>query len=57
MSIHGGSDIVLRSSSSSLVPLGPFTGYASVLKGSRFLKPAQMLLEEVCDVGAGRLVN
>ncbi|XP_047983751.1 BEL1-like homeodomain protein 9 [Salvia hispanica] len=35
------------------VPLGPFTGYASVLKGSRFLKPAQQLLEELCDVGRG----
>lgn len=34
------------------VPLGPFTGYASVLKGSRFLKPAQQLLDEMCDVGA-----
>ncbi|CAL0304469.1 unnamed protein product [Lupinus luteus] len=34
------------------VPLGPFTGYAMILKGSRFLKPAQQLLEEVCDVGA-----
>lgn len=41
-------DTVLRSS---VVPLGPFTGYASVLKGSRFLKPAQQLLEELCDVG------
>jgi len=29
----------------------PFTGYASVLKDSRFLKPAQELLEEMCDVG------
>ncbi|GAU46945.1 hypothetical protein TSUD_180490 [Trifolium subterraneum] len=33
------------------VPLGPFTGYASVLKGSRFLKPAQQLLDEICLVG------
>ncbi|KAG6596386.1 BEL1-like homeodomain protein 9, partial [Cucurbita argyrosperma subsp. sororia] len=32
------------------VPLGHFTGYASILKGSRFLKPAQQLLEELCDV-------
>ncbi|XVE61962.1 hypothetical protein DITRI_Ditri06bG0080500 [Diplodiscus trichospermus] len=32
-------------------PLGPFTGYASILKGSRFLRPAQQLLEEICDVG------
>ncbi|PNY16522.1 BEL1-like homeodomain protein 9-like [Trifolium pratense] len=33
------------------VPLGPFTGYATVLKGSRFLKPAQQLLDEICYVG------
>ncbi|OIW07504.1 hypothetical protein TanjilG_14450 [Lupinus angustifolius] len=33
------------------VPLGPFTGYAMILKGSRFLKPAQQLLEEVCGFG------
>lgn len=37
--------------SRSSVPLGPFTGYSSILKGSRFLRPAQQLLEEVCDVG------
>ncbi|OMO66461.1 hypothetical protein CCACVL1_21151 [Corchorus capsularis] len=35
------------------IPLGPFTGYASILKGSRFLRPAQQLLEELCDVGRG----
>ena len=39
--------------SRSSVPMGPFTGYASILKGSRFLKPAQQLLEELCDVGGG----
>ncbi|GMH30066.1 hypothetical protein Nepgr_031909 [Nepenthes gracilis] len=33
------------------VPLGPFTGYASILNGSRFLKPGQQLLEEICDLG------
>lgn len=37
--------------SRSSVPPGPFTGYASILKGSRFLKPAQQLLEEFCDLG------
>uniref|UniRef100_A0A5B7B883 Homeobox domain-containing protein n=1 Tax=Davidia involucrata TaxID=16924 RepID=A0A5B7B883_DAVIN len=37
----------------SSVPLGPFTGYASILKGSRFLRPAHHLLEELCDVGRG----
>lgn len=29
-------------------PLGPFTGYATILKSSRFLKPAQQLLDEFC---------
>lgn len=41
-------------STTSSVPLGPFTGYALILKGSRFLKPAQQLLEELCDFGGGR---
>ncbi|OWM68909.1 hypothetical protein CDL15_Pgr025096 [Punica granatum] len=31
-------------------PLGPFTGYATILKCSKFLKPAQDLLEELCRV-------
>lgn len=39
--------------SRSSVPLGPFTGYASILKGSRFLKPAQQMLEEICDMDRG----
>ncbi|KAI3474145.1 hypothetical protein Pfo_028933 [Paulownia fortunei] len=43
--------------SKSSVPLGPFTGYASVLKGSRFLKPAQQLLEELCDVADSALLD
>ncbi|GMI81872.1 hypothetical protein HRI_001856500 [Hibiscus trionum] len=30
------------------IPLGPFTGYATILKNSRFLKPAQELLDELC---------
>ncbi|XWS07700.1 hypothetical protein CRYUN_Cryun41cG0012500 [Craigia yunnanensis] len=34
----------------SSVPLGPFTGYASVLKSSRFLKPAQQILDDFCGV-------
>jgi hypothetical protein len=29
-------------------PLGPFTGYATILKNSRFLKIAQNLLDEFC---------
>ncbi|RWW09435.1 hypothetical protein GW17_00027079 [Ensete ventricosum] len=32
-------------------PLGPFTGYATVLNRSRFLEPARKLLEEVCRAG------
>ncbi|KQK05948.1 hypothetical protein BRADI_2g23530v3 [Brachypodium distachyon] len=35
-------------------PYGPFTGYAAVLGRSRFLGPAQKLLEEICDVGSAR---
>lgn len=29
-------------------PLGPFTGYATILKSSRFLRPAQELLDDFC---------
>ncbi|THG12940.1 hypothetical protein TEA_014563 [Camellia sinensis var. sinensis] len=49
----GGGGSASNDLSRSSVPLGPFTGYASILKGSRFLKPAQQLLEELCDVGRG----
>ncbi|RDX84783.1 BEL1-like homeodomain protein 9, partial [Mucuna pruriens] len=49
--IYGGSG--LSEVSRGTVPMGPFTGYASILKGSRFLKPAQQLLEDLCDVGVG----
>eukprot|EP01018_Ginkgo_biloba_P034446 Gb_39741 [translate_table: standard] len=38
-------------------PLGPFTGYASVLKNSKYLKPAQQLLDEFCNVGRGLQSN
>ncbi|KAL6508732.1 hypothetical protein OROHE_021291 [Orobanche hederae] len=31
-------------------PLGPFTGYATILRSSKFLRPAQILLEEPCSV-------
>ncbi|KAK4358733.1 hypothetical protein RND71_020962 [Anisodus tanguticus] len=37
----------------SAVPLGPFTGYAAILKSSKFLRPAQLLLDELCDLAAG----
>ncbi|XP_019175555.1 PREDICTED: BEL1-like homeodomain protein 8 isoform X2 [Ipomoea nil] len=36
-----------------LVPLGPFTGYATILKSSRFLRPAQQLLYEFCNLTTG----
>ncbi|KAF8395176.1 hypothetical protein HHK36_019118 [Tetracentron sinense] len=49
---HGGG-FTSNELSRSSVPLGPFTGYALILKGSGFLKPAQQLLEEFCDVGRG----
>ncbi|CAN0916428.1 BEL1-like homeodomain protein 8 [Linum grandiflorum] len=29
-------------------PLGPFTGYATILKNSRFLRPAQDLMDQWC---------
>jgi hypothetical protein len=32
-------------------PYGPFTGYAAVLGRSRFLAPAEKLLQEICDAG------
>ncbi|CAL1378959.1 unnamed protein product [Linum trigynum] len=44
-------DVVSRCSD--VLPLGPFTGYASILKESRFLKPAQQLLEELSAAAAG----
>ncbi|XP_078446977.1 BEL1-like homeodomain protein 8 [Wolffia australiana] len=30
------------------LPVGPFTGYAAILNSSKFLRPAQQLLEEAC---------
>ncbi|XP_062082129.1 BEL1-like homeodomain protein 1 [Humulus lupulus] len=46
-------DIVGSSNNSSNMyrssgPLGPFTGYATILKSSRFLRPAQQLLDDFC---------
>ncbi|CAK9151430.1 unnamed protein product [Ilex paraguariensis] len=51
--VGGGSGSSSNNLSRSSVPLGPFTGYALILKGSKFLKPAQHLLEEFCDLGRG----
>ncbi|KAK9079127.1 hypothetical protein SSX86_000797 [Deinandra increscens subsp. villosa] len=36
-------------------PLGPFTGYATVLKNSKYLEPAQELLSDSCEVGGHEL--
>jgi phage gp45-like len=38
-------------------PLGPFTGYATILKSSGFLKPAQELLEEFSIVTGPKLMR
>lgn len=38
-------------------PLGPFTGYSTILKNSKYLKPAQELLNDNCDVGGQELVQ
>lgn len=39
----------------SSVPFGPFTGYALILKSSRFLKPAQQILDDLCGVNCAIL--
>ncbi|KAA8544083.1 hypothetical protein F0562_021740 [Nyssa sinensis] len=38
-------------------PLGPFTGYATILKNSKFLKPAQQLIDEFCSVMGPKSTN
>jgi hypothetical protein len=38
-------------------PLGPFTGYATILKASKFLKPAQLLLDEFCGISGSKVVK
>ncbi|XP_022970306.1 BEL1-like homeodomain protein 8 [Cucurbita maxima] len=38
-------------------PLGPFIGYATILKSSKFLKPAQLLLDEFCSSNAHKFVQ
>jgi hypothetical protein len=42
---------VLSLSSAFSNPPPQLTGYAAVLGRSRFLRPAQKLVEEICDVG------
>ncbi|KAG6629447.1 hypothetical protein CIPAW_14G085300 [Carya illinoinensis] len=38
-------------------PLGPFTGYATILKSSKFLKPAQQLLDELCGTSGSKITK
>ena len=38
-------------------PLGPFTGYATILKSSKFLRPAQQLLDDFCCLNGSRDIN
>lgn len=38
-------------------PLGPFTGYATILKSSRFLKPAQQILDDLCGTANYEVLN
>ncbi|MFS8011746.1 putative transcription factor Homeodomain-TALE-BEL family [Helianthus anomalus] len=38
-------------------PLGPFTGYATILKNSKYIKPAQELLSVSCEVGYQELAQ
>ncbi|KAL2332020.1 hypothetical protein Fmac_019601 [Flemingia macrophylla] len=38
-------------------PLGPFTGYATILKSSRFLKSAQQLLDEICCLSGAKVYD
>lgn len=38
-------------------PLGPFTGYATILKSSKFLRPAQQLMDEFCNILAPKSFN
>lgn len=38
-------------------PLGPFTGYATILRNSRFLRPAQQMLEEFCSISGPKDVE
>ncbi|XP_031274004.1 BEL1-like homeodomain protein 9 [Pistacia vera] len=47
--VSGFADLLkLRGDVRSLVPLGPFTGYASILMRSKFLRPAQHILDDFC---------
>ena len=55
VSVRGATTPKANNELRSSVPLGPFTGYASILKRSSFLSPAQQLLDDFCGVGRGVL--
>ncbi|KAF5192098.1 Bel1-like homeodomain protein [Thalictrum thalictroides] len=38
-------------------PLGPFTGYATILNNSKFLKPAQQLLDDICCIAGSKMIK
>ncbi|XP_047939804.1 BEL1-like homeodomain protein 8 [Salvia hispanica] len=51
--IHGAQGLTHRNPG----PLGPFTGYATILRSSRFLRPAQQMLEELCCIAGPKDVE
>ena len=38
-------------------PLGPFTGYATILKNSRYLNPTLQLMDELCRVSGSKQIE
>ncbi|KAI3793764.1 hypothetical protein L1987_36386 [Smallanthus sonchifolius] len=52
-SFMGGSAFAHRNTG----PLGPFTGYATILKNSKYIKPAQELLSRSCEIGFQELAQ
>ncbi|PIA37303.1 hypothetical protein AQUCO_03000120v1 [Aquilegia coerulea] len=58
---HGNSVHGIVSSSNyprrNIGPLGPFTGYATILNNSKFLKPAQQLLDDICCIAGSKKIK
>lgn len=46
--VNGGLNLSLSTHAYNATPVGPFTGYATILGRSRFLGPAEELLEDFC---------
>lgn len=55
--ISAGGGLTSNEVSRSSVPHGSSAGYSSILKASKFLRPTQQLLEELCDVGRPETVE